>query len=110
MGDSAGAIGELGQAIAIAERLPTTPRSLYDLACYRSMLAGVASRPDSGKSREQSQSLALAAVAALRKSIEAGIGNVAHMKADTDFDPLRSRADFGLMMMDVSFPGDAFAR
>jgi hypothetical protein len=32
------------------------------------------------------------------------------MRTDTDLDPLRSRADFQLLMTDLAFPADPFAR
>jgi hypothetical protein len=32
------------------------------------------------------------------------------MSIDRDLDPLRSRPDFQVLMMDLSFPSDPFAR
>jgi hypothetical protein len=38
-----------------------------------------------------------------------GYRNVAVMQMDHDLDPLRSRPDFQLLMMDLEFPDDPFA-
>jgi hypothetical protein len=32
------------------------------------------------------------------------------MRRDTDLDPLRSRTDFELLLMDLAFPDQPFAR
>ena len=32
------------------------------------------------------------------------------MRRDTDLDPLRSRADFQMLLMDLAFPEEPFAR
>ena len=46
----------------------------------------------------------------LREAVTAGFRNLAHMRTDTDLDPLRPRLDFQLLMMDLAMPDDAFAR
>jgi hypothetical protein len=46
----------------------------------------------------------------LRQAVDAGYRNVALMQRDQDLDPLRSRDDFRLLMMDLEFPDDPFAR
>jgi hypothetical protein len=32
------------------------------------------------------------------------------MAVDTDLDPIRSRSDFQLLLMDMAFPADPFVR
>jgi hypothetical protein len=46
----------------------------------------------------------------LHRAVAAGYKNVRLMQKDSDLDPLRPRADFQLLMMDLSMPDDPFAR
>jgi serine/threonine-protein kinase len=46
----------------------------------------------------------------LHRAIARGYRNVALMRKDPVLDPLRSRSDFQLLMMDLEFPDDPFAR
>jgi eukaryotic-like serine/threonine-protein kinase len=108
--DVTGAMVEFRQAVAIMERLPVNTAYLYDLACYQSLLAAVSARPGSGVSDDEQEALALAAVTTLRRTIGSGYRDVSHMRTDTDLDPLRSRPDFQLLMRDLAFPADPFAR
>jgi hypothetical protein len=45
----------------------------------------------------------------LRKAIEMGYHNVAAFRTEDALEPLRDRAEFGLMIMDVAFPAEPFA-
>ncbi len=83
--------------------------NLYNLACFRSLLSSVAARPGSGLSPDDARSLGEQAVDALRRAVAAGLEDLAFMRRDTDLDPLRSRPDFQLLMMDLSFPDQPFA-
>jgi hypothetical protein len=49
------------------------------------------------------------AMAALRRAFELGFRSVA-FRDDDILDPLRSRDDFRLLMMDLDIPADPFAR
>ena len=46
----------------------------------------------------------------LREAVAAGFRDLAHMRTDTDLDPLRSRLDFQLLMMDLAMPADLFSK
>ena len=49
----------------------------------------------------------------LRRAVAAGLSHAAHLRVDTDLDPIRSRPDFQLLqlrMMDAEFPIEPFAR
>jgi hypothetical protein len=49
-------------------------------------------------------------MALLRKASLLGSRNLANYRCETALDPLRSRPDFQLLMMDVEFPDDPLAR
>ena len=108
--DHAAATAEYRRAVAIMQRLPATSASLYDMACYQSLLAGSLARPGSDATGDEAEAAALAAVSTLGRAIGAGFRVLTHMRADTDLDPLRSRPDFRLLMMDLAFPAQPFAR
>jgi hypothetical protein len=40
----------------------------------------------------------------------AGYRDVAWMRRDPDLDPLRPRADFQVLLLDLAFPADPFTR
>jgi tetratricopeptide (TPR) repeat protein len=97
------------RAVALRRPIARSPDDQYNLACEQTLLAGAASRPESGVSAEQARAEADLAVADLRKSIEAGYRDFANMQTDSDLDPIRSRDDFRLLMLDVAFPTEPFA-
>jgi hypothetical protein len=45
----------------------------------------------------------------LHRAVARGYRNVALMRRDSDLDPLRSRPDFQLLMMDLAMPDDPFS-
>jgi hypothetical protein len=47
---------------------------------------------------------------ALRRAVAAGYRSLDWMRRDPDLDPLRSRPDFRLLLMDLAFPADPLAR
>ncbi len=106
------AAAELRRAVAIMERLCDLQPDgyhLYNLACFRSQLSGVAARPGSGLTAVDAGSLGEQAVYALRRAVAAGSRDIAFMRRDPDLDPLRSRPDFQALMMDLEFPEEPFA-
>ncbi len=89
------------------------PVDLYNLACYRAHLAVLADIGAVGplsQGRDLGHQEAEAAMTALRRAIAAGYKNLADMIRDPDLDPLRSRSDFQLLMMDLAMPAVPFAR
>jgi hypothetical protein len=50
------------------------------------------------------------AVAALRVAIASGFRDAESLGRDPDFDPIRRRADFRALLMDLAFPDDPLAR
>jgi serine/threonine-protein kinase len=83
--------------------------NLYNLACYKSLLAGVAVLPDSGLTPADAERLGDQAVEALRRAVAAGFRDFDFMRRDTDLDAVRSRADFQMLLLDLAFPAEAFA-
>ena len=62
------------------------------------------SGPDEGRA------VADRAMHVLRQAVAAGYDNAAQIDEESDLDPLRSRPDFQILMMDLAFPADPFAR
>ena len=73
-------------------------------------LAGLATKPGSGMVAAEGGSEAERAMHWLRQAVAAGYRNLALMRKDDDLDPLRSRPDFQMLMMDLDMPRDPFAR
>jgi hypothetical protein len=49
-------------------------------------------------------------MADLRRAVAAGYHKLAFLQTNTDLDPLRSRPDFQVLMMDLAFPPDPFSK
>jgi eukaryotic-like serine/threonine-protein kinase len=99
------------RAIELLDGLPSAgPEDSYNLACYHSRLAGIAGTPGSGFAADRANSEAGRAMDYLRRAVTGGFRMLPLMALDHDLDALRSRADFQILMMDVTFPGDPFAR
>jgi serine/threonine-protein kinase len=112
-GRPAEAGAEFRQAIAIMERLSNLQPNgynLYNLACFRSLLSGIGAQPGSGMTTAEVDRLGEEAVATLRRAVAAGLRDVAFMRKDPDLDPLRSRPDFQMLLLDLAFPAQVFSR
>jgi serine/threonine protein kinase len=96
----------LRQAATIYERLADpSPTDLFNLACCYAQLSGLGRRdgPDGATS------YADLAVATLRRASAAGHMNIGDFADDPSLAPIRSRADFRELLMDLAFPEDPFA-
>jgi serine/threonine-protein kinase len=99
------------QAIELLDNLPSpSPDDYYNLACYHARLAGIAVESGSGLTAEGARTDADHAMEDLRRAVAHGFRILPLMAIDRDLDPLRSRPDFQLLMMDLTFPDDPFAR
>jgi hypothetical protein len=98
------------QVIAIQERFPKEAPSLYDLGCTYSLLYSAEVRNGSGINPSTAEAEGLLAVATLRRAVESGFRDVAHMRTDSDLVPLYQRRDFQELLMDAAFPADVFAK
>ena len=81
------------EGIIILEAALTTPNpdGCYNVACYHALLSDLAGRPGSGVSTAEGRAEADRAMRRLRDAVAAGYRNYAHMRVDTDLDPLRRR-------------------
>ncbi len=110
-GRPAEAVSAFRDAIGMLEGLPSPASgTLYDLACSQSLLSRLASDAGSGLTAAQGEAEADQAMKNLRRTVAAGWKDWAHMRADTDFDPVRNRPDFRALMMDLVFPTKPFTQ
>jgi tetratricopeptide (TPR) repeat protein len=87
--------------------------TLYQQACTQSLWCQLISlvRSDlSDEERAKRDRYADRAIAALRSLIDGGFRSAELIASDTDFEFVRSREDFQLLMMDLAFPAEPFAR
>jgi eukaryotic-like serine/threonine-protein kinase len=78
-------------------------------ACCGAGLARLAGRPDSGVLSEEMDQ-AEKAMAVLRLAVTMGYTNSDAFRTESALDPLRNRADFRVLVMDLAFPAQPFAR
>jgi hypothetical protein len=99
------------ESVAIPERLPILePGDCYNLACGHAQLAGLAAMPGSRVGTSEGRAAAERAMEWLHRAVARGYRNMLTMRRDHDLDPLRSRRDFQLLMMDLAFPAEAFSK
>ena len=82
----------------------------YNIACYQSLLSGLAAEAGSGLTAAEGRAAADEAMISLRRAVAAGWRDAAWMASDTDLNPIRSRPDFQSLVLDLGFPADPFAR
>ena len=103
-GQPAEAMRDFRRSINIFEEMTEpTPGDLYDLACNQSLLSGVVGHQRAGREADR-------AMDTLHRAFAAGWRDAAWMRTDPDLDPIRSRPDFQVLMMDMEFPSDPFDR
>jgi len=94
--------GQVAEAVAEVAELTKTPSwpapQWYDFACVYAVA--------SGKVADKKDEYAKRAVELLQKAVKAGFKDVAHMKEDTDLDPLRNRDDFKKLMAELEKPAE----
>jgi eukaryotic-like serine/threonine-protein kinase len=80
------------------------------LACWHAGLAGLAGRPDSGVSTTEGAAHAEEAMAVLHQAVTTGYRNPDAFRTESALDSLRNRLDFRVLLMDLAFPTNPFAR
>jgi hypothetical protein len=109
-GQRAAAVADLWRAVALREGLvPLSLEARYDLARNHALLAGLADEEGSGLSPDDGRVEADRAMEVLKQVVAEGYRD-ATMRADPDFAPLRRREDFQVLMLDLDFPAEPFAR
>ncbi|HZU38554.1 MAG TPA: serine/threonine-protein kinase, partial [Gemmataceae bacterium] len=80
----------------------TDPKSLYNMGCYRAVIAKTIRATDkSAVAAKQADAEADRAMAWLRKAVAAGYHKVQMLKTDADLDALRGRADFQKLVAEL---------
>jgi tetratricopeptide (TPR) repeat protein len=103
------------KSLANAASIPIGRRA-YDLACIAA-LSSAAARGDitlpPAERDARAEDFAARAIGWLAQARDAGFfrdpSKIVDVRTDTDLDSLRSRSDFQLLIMDLSFPNGAFA-
>ena len=109
-GDVVGAVDDTRKARTLYEGLPVrSVEERYEQACCHAALMGLAGKTGSGLSAEVVESEADQAMELLREAVAKGFRDARTMKLEIALDPLRSRPDFQLLMMDLAFPARPFA-
>jgi hypothetical protein len=100
----------MGDRAAAAEIAASIGRLGFDSAAdaYGSARAFAGCLPADG--RDDTLRFADRAMGVLRRAVAAGFRDAARIRDDRDLAPLRDRADFRMLLMDLSFPAEAFAR
>jgi hypothetical protein len=75
------------------------PGDLYSAACVCALCVPVAEQP------ETKEKYAARAVELLRKAVDRGYRDAAHVKTDTDLDAVRSRDDFKKLLAELEAAG-----
>ena len=86
-----------------------TGEETFLFAGAHAALAALAGQPGSGVPAAEATSEANAAMVLLRRDAGMGYASLDAYRTEDALDPLRSRDDFRLLLMDLAFPADAFA-
>jgi len=111
LGDLAGASADTRRAMEVWDGLASrVGEQWFETACCHATLACLAGRDGSGVSSGAASAEADKAMALLTKAVATGFRNANVFRIETALDPLRNRPDFRLLMMDLAFPEEPFAR
>ena len=84
------------------------PAYAYNAACFLSLCVPIVAKHDgldATQREEAAQFYGDAAMKLLRDAVSKGYKDVAHMKKDTDLDPLRPRDDFQKLIAELEGKG-----
>ncbi len=79
----------------------TDAKSLYATARFRAVTAGIQAKTPGADAARLAKDDADRAMQWLHKAVQAGYKDSAHMKKDTDLDPLREREDFKKLIAEL---------
>jgi eukaryotic-like serine/threonine-protein kinase len=80
------------------------------MARAQSRLSALADQATSGQTATEGRAAADEAIASVRRAVSLGWRDPSSLAANPDLVPIRSRPDFQMLRLDVSFPLDPFAR
>jgi tetratricopeptide (TPR) repeat protein len=108
-GDMSGAVVDWQRAIASYESLPRYggEYAMFEAGCH-ALLSSVAGLTGSGVSAADGRVEVEKAMAILRRAVDEG-SHAPELKNESCLEPLRTRRDFQILMMDVDFPAEPFA-
>jgi hypothetical protein len=111
VGDPGGASDAWRKAVLLLETLETPTGELaFVRSCCHAGLAGLGGLPGAGVLAGEGRSEAERAMDWLRQAVALGFRNPDACRSETALDPLRDRADFRLLMMDLAMPAEPIAR
>ena len=110
-GDLADASAAWRRAVALYDGLRSlNGEQTFFRSCCHAGLAGLAARPGSGVSAGEGQAESDRAMSGMRRAVALGYRNPDAYRNETALDPIRTRPDFRLLMMDLAFPAEPFAK
>src|SRR5262249_53084708 len=111
LGDRANAAAETRRAIALWESVPSRDGvAWFQTAAAHAALAGLAGKEGVDVSAADTQTEAAMAMTLLHKAVAMGYRPVNASRPEDALDPLRSRPDFQLLMLDLAFPAEPFSQ
>jgi serine/threonine-protein kinase len=109
-GDDPGAAADWSRAVDLFKAVPAMDGEyVFYYAATAACLSALAGRPGTEKSDTTRETEAENALALLRRAIDLGYRDPVTFRTETALDPLRGRADFRLLTMDLDFPAEPFA-
>jgi WD40 repeat protein/tetratricopeptide (TPR) repeat protein len=110
LGEGPGAAADARRALGLYEGLPSrSGEQWFQTACCHAALRGLSGHDGAAVSAAEAQDDADKAIAALKRAAALGYRNAHAWGTDSALDPLRSRDEFRLLLMDVAFPAEPFA-
>jgi WD40 repeat protein len=110
LGDAIGAAADARRALGLYEGLPSrSGEQWFQTACCHAALSGLSGHDGAAVSAAEGEKEAARAIGALTRAAVLGFRDAHQWQTESALDPLRSRGDFRLLMLDVAFPAEPFA-
>ncbi len=110
LGDPAGAAADARRALGLCDGLPRSARNVFETACCHAALTGLTGRALAGVSASEGKNEASRAIQGLGRAVAMGYRNANELRTESALDPRRSRDDFRLLILNLAFPAEPFAR
>jgi tetratricopeptide (TPR) repeat protein len=110
LGDVAGASADARRALGLYDGLASrSGDEWFETACCHAALSALAGRGGVGASAAEREEEAARAMRLLSQAVGMGCRDANAFRTEPALDPLRDRADFRILMMDLAFPAEPFA-